>query len=280
MNNKISIIIASYNRAYCLPDAIESVLEQSGGNWELIIVDDGSSDETKKVISKFLTNERVQYYFQQNSGVSAARNKGVELSSGNHIIFLDSDDRFLPGLFSELNKVDYSSYDIICWQVLKKVDGKLSVWKPTRLEKIYNNITATFLAGSIGYKKEVFIEAGGFDPKMSFGENYELGMRISERKDLKIKILDQQFLSYTVNNEFRESNSYSNKLDSYIHLYQKHKVKYIKDKYSYSQINYFLGFIHEKLNMKEEAKKFYTSSFRINPLNHKAFLKSLYFLFK
>ena len=277
MNDIISIIIPTYNRVHSLTDSIMSVLEQSVGNWELIIVDDGSTDETRQLMSKFLTNERVKYYFQENSGVSTARNKGVELSRGDYVIFLDSDDRFLPGLFSKLNEVDYTSYDLICWQVLKKVDGKSSVWKPRKLEKIYNKITATFLAGSICYKKQVFIESGGFDPEMSFGENYELGMRISEKNDLKIKILDQQFLFYNINNRIRESNSFDNRLDSYHHLYQKHKAKYVKDIQSHSQINYLLGFIHEKLNMKAEAKKFYKSSFLINPLNYKAFLKIIFF---
>ena len=279
MNNLISIIIPTYNRAHRLTDSIMSVLEQSVGNWELIIVDDGSTDETRQLMSKFLTNERVKYYFQENSGVSIARNKGVELSRGDYVIFLDSDDRFLPGLFSKLNEVHYTSYDLICWQVLKKVDGKSSVWKPRKLEKIYNKITATFLAGSICYKKQVFIESGGFDPEMTFGENYELGMRISELRDLKIKILDQHFLFYAIDNQNRESNSLGNRLDSYLHLYQKHKDKYEKDKKSHSQIKYLLGFVHEKLEMKSDARKFYQSSFLINPRNYKALLKSLYFKF-
>jgi len=280
MNGIISIIIPTYNRADNLCTAINSVVNQSNVNWELIIVDDGSTDATKEVISKYLLDERIQYWFQENSGVSVARNKGVQLSNGHYIIFLDSDDYFLPGLISELYSKNYTAYDIICWQILKKLDGKLSVCKPTKLEKIYNNITASFLAGSICYNKQVFIEAGGFDSHMSFGENYELGMRISDRNDLKIKIIDQQLSTYTVNSKFRESNSYRNKLKSYKQLYKKHKHKYLKDPYAHSQINYFLGYIHEKLDMKEDAEKFYNTSFSINPLNYKAFLKSLYFLIK
>lgn len=279
MNDIISVIIPTYNRAHSLSETIKSVVEQSTGNWELVIVDDGSTDDTRQIVSKFLNCEKVKYYFQKNAGVSAARNKGMELSRGDYIIFLDSDDRFLPGLFSKLNEVNYTFYDLICWQVLKKVDGKSAVWKPRKLEKIYNNITASFLAGSICYRKKSFIEAGGYDPKMTFGENYELGMRVSALRDLKIKNLEEAFLFYFVNNQTRESNSLSNRLDSYLHLYQKHRVKYEKDKKSHSQIKYLLGFVYEKMGRKSDARNFYQSSFLINPRNYKALLKSLYFKF-
>jgi glycosyltransferase involved in cell wall biosynthesis len=273
----ISFIIPTYNRAHTLAVAIKSVFEQSAGNWELIIIDDGSTDNTQEVLKTYLRDERIKYYFQQNKGVSVARNKGVELSQGDFLIFLDSDDRFLPGLISRLNEINFKNYDLVCWQVLKKIDGNYSVWKPQKLEKIYNNITATFLAGSACYKKEVFLQAGGFDPKMSFGENYELGLRISERKGLKIKVLNEQFLYYVINSNSRESNSLINRLDSYRNLYNKHIKKFQRDRRSHSQILYLLGFVHEKLGMKTESKKLYYSSFSANPLNYKAFLKSIYF---
>lgn len=277
MADIISIIIPTYNRADSLPNAIRSIMDQSADNWELIIIDDGSSDDTSRVVSKYLTDERIKYYFQRNSGVSAARNKGVDLSSADYLIFLDSDDQFLPGLLFRLNEIDYSQYELICWQVIKKIDEETKIWKPRKLEKIYNNITATFLSGSICYKKEIFLQAGGFDSNMSFGENYELGLRISERKDLKIKILDREFLYYAINSNSRESNSLTNRLKSYHNLYEKHKEKFQRDRKSHSQMQYLLGFVYEKLGMKKEAKNHFISSFFINPFNYKALLKSIYF---
>lgn len=151
----ISIIIPTYNRAHTIRTSIQSVLDQAAANWELIIIDDGSNDNTRNVIQDYLIDERINYYFQKNAGVSAARNKGVELSKGDYLIFLDSDDQFLPDLFLRLIKINYTSYDLICWQVSKLIDGKSSILTPRKLEKIYNNITATFLAGSICYRKNV-----------------------------------------------------------------------------------------------------------------------------
>ncbi|MDX1718618.1 MAG: glycosyltransferase family A protein [Salegentibacter mishustinae] len=272
-----SIIIPTFNRAHTLPDTLNSVIKQSARNWEIIIVDDGSTDSTRKELEVYLSDERIKYFYQNNMGVSLARNKGVEQSRGDYLIFLDSDDKILPGLISRLDEIKCENYDLICWEVLKNIDGKTEVWKPKKLEKIYNNITAIFLAGSVCYKKEIFLQAGGFDPKMTFGENYELGMRISERKDLKIKILPQQFLYYVVNNNNRESDTLENKVNSYQNLYKKHRTKFRNDRKSHSQMLYFLGFVYEKLGMKLEAKEYFWYSFVINPLNYKALLKSIYF---
>ncbi len=253
----ISIIIPTYNRENTLKATIDSVLKQSANNWELIIVDDGSRDDTKRVIENYLQDERIKYYFQPNSGVSSARNAGVELSTGNYLIFLDSDDKFFPGLFARLNEINHTQYDLICWQVSKLIDGKASIWKPKKLEKIYNNITATFLAGSICYKKEVFLKAGGYDNEMRFGENYELGIRIGNLKNLKIKILNENFLFYSIQSRTRTSNSIENKLKSSNHLFSKHSEIYKRDSYSYSRLKYQMAYLNEKSGNKREALNLY-----------------------
>lgn len=276
MSNIISIIIPTYNRAHFLPEAIQSVLDQTADNWNLIIVDDGSTDDTKKVVERYLKDPRISYSYQNNYGVSAARNKGVDLSIGDYLIFLDSDDTFFPGLLAKLNEIKYRNFDLIFWQVLKKVSSKSSVLKPRKLERIYNNITATFLSGSICYRKKILLEAGGFDPKMTFGENYELGMRVAAIANLKMKIINTPLIKYRVPQE-RESNSLENRLNSYLHLYQKHKIKFLQDKVSNSQMNYLLGYVHEKQNNFDEARIFYKHSFKSSCRNYKAIFKLIYF---
>ncbi|MBL4709703.1 MAG: glycosyltransferase family 2 protein [Flavobacteriales bacterium] len=90
-----SIIIPSYNREKLLPDAIESILEQGYDAIEIIVIDDGSTDNTKELVRNY--GSKVIYHYQSNQGASVARNKGVQLASGKYISFLDSDDLFLPG---------------------------------------------------------------------------------------------------------------------------------------------------------------------------------------
>ncbi len=89
-----SIIIPTYNRAYCIGNAIQSVVDQIFTDWELIIIDDGSTDNTKSVVESF-NDERINYYWQENQERSAARNNGIKMSKGEWICFQDSDDEYL-----------------------------------------------------------------------------------------------------------------------------------------------------------------------------------------
>jgi len=93
---KVSVIIPTYNRAYILPEAVESVLRQTYSNFELIIVDDGSTDETAHVVSKF-SDFRIRFVQRaKNGGVAAAKNTGLEVAGGEFIATLDSDDLWRP----------------------------------------------------------------------------------------------------------------------------------------------------------------------------------------
>lgn len=88
-----SVIIPTYNRAATISSAIRSVINQSFNNWELIVMDDGSTDSTKDVVDSFLDN-RIRYFWHENQERSASRNKGVYFSKGDWICFLDSDDEY------------------------------------------------------------------------------------------------------------------------------------------------------------------------------------------
>ena len=94
MSPKFSVIIATYNSAHTLSKAIDSVLEQSYLAYEIVIVDDGSTDDTFLVVSNY--GDKVRYHLQDNSGVSAARNKGAEMARGDWLAFLDADDWYYP----------------------------------------------------------------------------------------------------------------------------------------------------------------------------------------
>jgi hypothetical protein len=91
---RVSVVIPTYNRAQRIPAAIESVLGQDGSETEIVVVDDGSTDQTATVVRRF--GERVRYVQQPNAGVGAARNTGIDHATGEFISFLDSDDRWQP----------------------------------------------------------------------------------------------------------------------------------------------------------------------------------------
>ncbi len=93
-----SIILTTYNRASLLKRALDSLIAQDESDWEAIIVDDGSTDNTVMQISSYIENDRrIKYTFQKNAGYSLSKNTGIFLSRGKFITFLDSDDEYLPG---------------------------------------------------------------------------------------------------------------------------------------------------------------------------------------
>lgn len=93
-NILISVIIPTYNRGNVIHKALDSVLKQTYKRWELIIVDDGSTDDTRIRLEPYLKNENIKYHYKNNEGVSSARNLGMMNSKGEYISFLDSDDEF------------------------------------------------------------------------------------------------------------------------------------------------------------------------------------------
>ena len=93
----VSIITPTYNRAYCLPDTLDSALAQTHANVEIIVVDDGSTDNTREMLEqRYGHDPRVRYVYQENKRVAAARNLGLSLAQGDYVAFLDSDDRWDP----------------------------------------------------------------------------------------------------------------------------------------------------------------------------------------
>lgn len=91
-----SIVIPTFNRAALVERAVKSVLAQSFNDFEVIVVDDGSTDDTKNTLQKFSSDSRFKYIFQENQKESAARNNGVSVASGDYVCFLDSDDVYYP----------------------------------------------------------------------------------------------------------------------------------------------------------------------------------------
>jgi glycosyltransferase involved in cell wall biosynthesis len=99
---RFSVIIPTYNRAHIIGETLDSILCQSFRDFEIFVIDDGSTDDTSKVLERY--SGRIRYLWQPNSGPIVARNRGIAESTGEYIAFLDSDDRWYPGKLEQINK--------------------------------------------------------------------------------------------------------------------------------------------------------------------------------
>jgi glycosyltransferase involved in cell wall biosynthesis len=107
---EISVVMPAYNAEKYIAESIESILNQSFSQWELIIIDDGSTDNTAEIVAKFQSDKRIKLIKQANGGVSSARNAGINAASGNYITFLDADDAYLPeNLQAKYEKINTDS---------------------------------------------------------------------------------------------------------------------------------------------------------------------------
>ncbi len=178
----ISVIIPTYNRAYILHKAIESVLAQTFKNWELIVVDDGSTDETPYLVTKY----PLIYVRKPNRGVSHTRNVGILKAKGDFIAFLDSDDCFVPEKLEKQIKFFEKNphYKIVQTDEIwykghrkinpKKIHQKAEGWFFDRAIKLCVVSISTVLI-----KKEVFKEVGLFDEAFPVCEDYDFWLRVS-----------------------------------------------------------------------------------------------------
>ena len=135
----VSVVVPTYNRAYCVGRAIESVRAQSHSNWELILVDDGSTDNTAEFIaSTYKEDARVRYLRQDNAGVSAARNTGIKAARGNYIALLDSDDAWKPWKLKTQLACFQAFPEIgMVWTEFEAVDSTGKVVNPRFLRTMY-----------------------------------------------------------------------------------------------------------------------------------------------
>jgi glycosyltransferase involved in cell wall biosynthesis len=177
-----SIIIPSYNRANHLPKAIESVLAQSFTDWELIIVDDGSTDNTREIVASY-NDPRIKYIYQENAERSAARNNGVRNAKGEWICFLDSDDTFcedhLASIYEWIQR-NNSIPRLICTGLLKDNNG-LKTKKPllTISENMIKEISSKFLIPTQVCVHKSILEKNKFDIRFNLWEDTHLWMRIA-----------------------------------------------------------------------------------------------------
>ena len=186
---KVSVIIPTYNREKFVGRAIESVLNQTYKDYEIIVVDDGSMDNTKSVLAQF--DNKIQYVYQENHGISGARNRGIQESKGEYIAFLDSDDVWIPEkLTIQVDILNKNRNVGLVYSKLAILDekGKKCGMKPEEntgrnfLELI--KIGGDIPTSAVMVRRECFDKVGLFDNTLPPMEDFDMWLRISRFYDI------------------------------------------------------------------------------------------------
>lgn len=174
-----SIIIPTYNRAHMIGIAIQSVLDQTCDDWELVIVDDGSADDTKEIVESF-DDPRIKYIYQKNQERSVARNRGIQEVKGEWICFLDSDDNYEPKRLESWKTLIENATTGLFYSELKLANGQVHFPEKNQDETVQEFLLRghLFCQQIIAYKS-VF-EKHLFDQELTIGEDTELWIRISK----------------------------------------------------------------------------------------------------
>ncbi len=182
-----SVIIPTYNRAKLLKIAIDSVLSQSFTDFELIIIDDGSTDDSKQVVERF-KGGRISYINKAHQGVTPARNQGIKEARGEFICFLDSDDRFRKDKLEITHEYikKYPQYKIFHTEEIWYKNGGLLSQKAYHKKPsgdVFNSAVKLCCVSisTAAIKREVFDQIGVFDEKLPACEDYDFWLRVSAK---------------------------------------------------------------------------------------------------
>jgi glycosyltransferase involved in cell wall biosynthesis len=183
----VSVIIPTYNRAAMLRECLQSVQVQTYRDFEIIVIDDGSTDDTRATAESFA---RVRYFYQENRGVAAARNYGIKLARGEYIAFLDSDDLWLPPhLQLTVSFLDAHPQIGMVYTTFTQVN---SAHQPIRMypartgKHVYKDLLSKWIvaAPTVVARKTVLEAVGGFDETMRVHEDGDLWRRILRRYEV------------------------------------------------------------------------------------------------
>jgi glycosyltransferase involved in cell wall biosynthesis len=184
----VSVIIPSYNYGHFVSEAIESVLSQTYPHHEIIVVDDGSTDRTFEVVAHYPS---VFYVRQENAGLSAARNRGIQECRGEYVVCLDADDRLLPQHF-EISLEAFQSHPDVGWVCgTFRYFGNEPPWRyGHRCDPMPDHFGLLLRSNFIGaphavmYRRQVLAKSGGFDECLKSCEDWELYLRLIRQAPL------------------------------------------------------------------------------------------------
>lgn len=259
MKNTVSIILPCYNQGMFLAEALDSLLGQTYSDWEAIIVNDGSTDNTEEVALRYVDKDkRIRYFFQTNKGVSAARNNAVRNASGEFILPLDPDDVLEPSYIEKCISM-FKKHDdcILAYSKTVFFGTKEGVWDLPAYEGYSSILLANRIVCTSIFRREDCIKIGGYDENMLIGlEDWEFYLRLLNT-DKNVYQIDEPLFKYRIKELSRstECAKAENMKRVMVYIYKKHIDKYLE--YFGSPFELFQELDYYKEKYKKHYNKWY-----------------------
>jgi glycosyltransferase involved in cell wall biosynthesis len=222
----ISIITPTFNRRDLVQTTIKSIIGQKFTDWELIVVDDGSTDDTEEVLKTYLTDPRIRYIKKQNTGQADSLNVGVSHSKGEFIVFLDSDDEAYPDWLETVNPELRKNTGILSVGAIRKlIDGTMIDEGIDWVEFSGEKIRVKFTCGSLFIRRKVFDAIGGYDSSLKANIQTDLGLRLIthiKKHGLEIATIDKNLVQINIHGGPRIRTNWKKKSEGGIQFLEKH----------------------------------------------------------
>jgi glycosyltransferase involved in cell wall biosynthesis len=268
-----SIIIPCYNRASLIERPLKSLSNQTFQDFEIIIIDDGSTDNSKEIIAPYLINSQVNYYYQDNAGVCSARNFGAQKAKGDYLIFLDSDDAVEKNWLNDFYLLKEEHFDMLfCSVQFVNHKGNITIIdcsQPSEKSKS----KGVYYPGSWAMKSSVFFDIDMYDEKLKYSENTDLKIKLIEKGFSMGFVKNPNFIYYQ--NLSGGSKNELNKIQSNEYLIEKHKLFFINRPYVLQTFLQLIAISCFKLKQYKKARKIIIKAWKVNPKNVKIFINLL-----
>ncbi|MEL7835181.1 glycosyltransferase family 2 protein [Fodinibius sp. Rm-B-1B1-1] len=232
----VSAIITTHNRAELLPRALDSAIVQSYRNLEIIVVDDGSTDDTPEVMEEYSAKEALKYVrLEKSVGACRARNKGIEVASGEFVAGLDDDDKWHKDRIKELVDAytdDFAAVTSDMVMVHKKGQAR---WKKKKVINLDTLLYTNQVGNQVLARRDRLMGVGGFDPNLKAAQDYDLWIRLCNAYG-PIRNVQKPLQTVFMNHE-EESITSSSSFEGYLQFYNKHKEKFNRSQRKYQLYN-------------------------------------------
>jgi glycosyltransferase involved in cell wall biosynthesis len=267
----ITIITPTYNREVLVQQTIRSILGQTYTNWELIIVDDGSTDNTEQVIQPYLADSRIKYLKKPHSGQADSLNQGARLATGDFITFLDSDDEAYVTWLQVVQHHLMEDTGIACVGAARKFpDGSLIPEGMKEFRFFGEVFHLKFTCGSLFIRRTVFGEIGGYDASLKSSIQTDLGYRLLvylRNSGLKAVTINEHLVQINIHEGERIRTNWKKRKEGGIQFIEKHyRFIYENDPKEIANIYSTIAFSSYKLRNRMESVRFLVKAIRHHPL--------------